>query len=103
MKRMLGSLILLVVVFIVFALVVAQFRASFVSVRLPFFATAQASVEGIAYTSFFTGFVLAVIVFLIDNLALRRQFRRRLAQQQQSGSEATAAPGKGSNEEQPSA
>ncbi len=102
MKRMLGSLILLVVVFIVFALVVAQFRASFVKVRLPF-ATTQASVEGIAYTSFFTGFVLAVIVFLIDNFALRRQFRRRLAQQQQSGSEATAAPGKGSNEEQHSA
>jgi len=83
LKRILGSLIILVIVFVIFALITAQFRASPVSVRLPFFTTTQASVEEIAYISFFTGFFLAVIVFLIDDISLRRRFRKRLTDQKQ--------------------
>ncbi|HWQ21593.1 MAG TPA: hypothetical protein VN478_02550 [Clostridia bacterium] len=75
MKRVLTSTVLLLVVFVVFALVVGQFRDKPVALTVPFFATMHPSVEAVAYVSFFIGLLLATVIALAGDVALRKRFR----------------------------
>lgn len=75
MKRVLTSLVVLLVVFIVFALVIGPLRTTLIKLTIPFFPTAQVSVEAVAYVSFFVGLLLATGIAFVGDMALRKRFR----------------------------
>jgi len=99
MKRKLINLLILVVVFVIFALVVGQFRDQTVELTLPFFVTSKVSVEGVAYVSFFTGLLLAAGIAVSRERALRRNHRKSVekaqadAQKAQESSTPASGPG----------
>jgi len=80
-KRVLTSLAVLLVVFVVFALVVGQLRDKPVDLRIPFFPTIQMSVEALSYASFFIGLLLATVIALAGDMALRKRFRGMMLEQ----------------------
>jgi len=80
-KRVLTSTVVLLVVFVVFALVVGQLRTEIVGLRIPFFPTIQISVEALAYVSFFIGLLLATAIALAGDVALRKRFRAMMRDQ----------------------
>ena len=75
MKRMLTSLVVLLVVFIVFALIIGPLRATPVELTILFFPTIKTSAEVLAYASFFIGLLLATIIAFAGDMALRKRFR----------------------------
>lgn len=81
MKRVLTSLVVLLVVFVVFALVIGQLRTETVELRIPFFPTIQTSAEALAYASFFIGLLLATVIALAGDMALRKRFREMMLEQ----------------------
>jgi len=96
MKRKLINLLILIVVFVIFTLVVGQFRDQTVELTLPFFVTSKVSVEGIAYVAFFTGLLLAGGIAASRELALRRAHRKAVEKAQadaQKAQEASAPAG----------
>jgi hypothetical protein len=80
-KRVLTSMIVFLVVFVIFALVVGQLRGKLVQLQIPFFPTVQTSAEALAYISFFIGLSLSGIIAIAGDLALRRRFRMMLLEQ----------------------
>jgi hypothetical protein len=80
-KRVLTSVVVFLVVFVVFALVVGQLRGKLVQLQIPFFPTVQTSAEALAYVSFFIGLSLSGIIAIAGDLALRRKFRMILLEQ----------------------
>ena len=75
MKRMLTSLVVLLVVFIVFALIIGPLRATPVELTILFFPTIKTSAEVLAYASFFIGLLLATVIAFAGDMALRKRFR----------------------------
>ncbi|MFZ2413972.1 MAG: hypothetical protein WAW16_07110 [Candidatus Cryosericum sp.] len=75
MKRVLTSLVLLVVVFVVFALVIGPLRKTPVELTILFFPTIRTSAEALAYVSFFIGLLLATVIAFVGDMALRKRFR----------------------------
>ncbi len=75
MKRVLTSLVVLLVVFVVFALVIGQLRIQPVQLRILFFPTIRTSAEALAYVSFFIGLLLATGIAFAGDMALRKKFR----------------------------
>ncbi len=55
MKRVLTSLAVLLVVFVIFALVIGPLRKTPVELTILFFPTIRTSAEALAYVSFFIG------------------------------------------------
>jgi len=74
-KRVLTSLVLLVVVFVVFALVIGPLRKTPVELTILFFPTIRTSAEALAYVSFFIGLLLATVIAFAGDMALRKRFR----------------------------
>lgn len=99
MKRVLINLTVLLVVFVIFALVVGQLRDKPVDLRIPFFPTVRLSVEALAYASFFIGLLLAGVMAMAGDLALRRRFRTMLLEQRRHAEEEERAAATGSGEE----
>jgi hypothetical protein len=81
MKRLLTSLAILLIVFVVFALVVSPLRSTPVEVGFLFFPIVQTSAEALAYVSFFIGLLLAGIITEVDAIALRKRYRAMLLEQ----------------------
>ena len=75
MKRVLTSLVVLLVVFVMFALIIGQLRVEPVELRILFFPTIQMSAEVLAYASFFIGLLLATGIAFAGEMALRKRFR----------------------------
>ncbi len=105
MKRKLINALILIVVFVIFALVMGQFRDQTVDLTLPFFMTTKVSVEGIAYVSFFTGLLLAAGIGASRELALHRSHRKAVEKAQADAKKAqessTPAGGPGSQDQNP--
>jgi len=104
MKRIMTSLMVFLVVFIIFALIISPLRRETIQLTILFFPTITASVEAVAYVSFFIGLFLATWISFVGDLALRRRFRATRAEyekQLKAASEAkdgtanssTASPG----------
>jgi len=81
MKRVLTSLVVLLVVFAILAVVIGQLPIEPVKLPIPFFPTIQTSVKAIAYASFFIGLLLATVIALAGDLALRKRFRQMMLEQ----------------------
>ena len=81
MKRVLTSTVVLLVVFVVFALVIGPLRKTPVELSILFFPTIQTSAEALAYVSFFIGLLLATVVALAGDVALRKKFRAMMRDQ----------------------
>ncbi len=75
MKRILTNLTVLLVVFVVFALIISPLRNTPVGLTILFFPTIQTSAETLAYISFFIGLVLAGVIAIGNDFALRKKFR----------------------------
>jgi len=80
-KRVLTSLAVLLVVFVVFALIIGPLRMTRVKLSILFFPTIQTSAETLAYASFFIGLVLATVIALEGDMALRKKFRGMMLEQ----------------------
>jgi len=80
-KRVLTSLVVLLVVFAILAVVIGQLPIEPVKLPIPFFPTIQTSVKAIAYASFFIGLLLATVIALAGDLALRKRFRQMMLEQ----------------------
>ena len=52
-----------------------------VKLPIPFFPTIQTSVKAVAYASFFIGLLLATVIALAGDLALRKRFRQMMLEQ----------------------
>ena len=81
MKRVLTSLVVLLVVFAILAVVIGQLPIESVKLPIPFFPTIQTSVKAVAYASFFIGLLLATVIALAGDLALRKRFRQMMLEQ----------------------
>lgn len=81
MKRVLTSLVTFLTVFVVFALIISPLRSTPVALTILFFPTVRTSAEALAYISFFIGLLLAGIIAMASDLALRRRFRIMLLEQ----------------------
>ncbi len=81
MKRVLSSLALLVVVFVIFALVIGPLRKTPVELTILFFPTVRTSAEALAYVSFFIGLSLATVIAFAGDMALRKRFRAMMLDQ----------------------
>jgi hypothetical protein len=77
----LTSLIVLLVVFVVFALIIGPLRTIRVELRILFFPTIRTSAEALAYASFFIGLLLATVIALAGDMALRKRFRGMMLEQ----------------------
>jgi len=75
MKRVLTSLVVFLVVFVMFALIIGQLRVEPVELRILFFPTIKMSAEVLAYASFFIGLLLATGIAFAGDMALRKRFR----------------------------
>ncbi|MHB8106699.1 MAG: hypothetical protein ACYDH4_04625 [Candidatus Cryosericum sp.] len=75
MKRILTSLAVLLVVFVMFALIIGQLRVEPIELRILFFPTIKMSAEVLAYASFFIGLLLATGIAFAGDMALRKRFR----------------------------
>ncbi len=75
MRRVLTSLTVFLVIFVVFALVISPLRQQSVQLTILFFPTIATSVEAVAYVSFFIGLLVATWIAVVGDLALRRRFR----------------------------
>jgi len=80
-KRVLTSLVVLLIVFVVFALIIGPLRTTPVKLSILFFPTIQTSAEALAYVSFFIGLVLATVIALAGDMALRKRFREMMLEQ----------------------
>jgi uncharacterized metal-binding protein len=80
-KRVLTSLFVLLVVFVVFALVIGPLRMTPIKLTILFFPTIQTSAEALAYASFFIGLLLATVIALAGDMALRKKFRGMMLEQ----------------------
>jgi TRAP-type C4-dicarboxylate transport system permease small subunit len=80
-KRVLTSLAVLLVVFVVFALIIGPLRTTSIKLNILFFPTIQTSAEALAYASFFIGLVLATVIALAGDMALRKRFRALMLEQ----------------------
>jgi len=80
-KRVLTSLAVLLVVFVVFALIISPLRTTRVQLSILFFPTIQTSAEALAYASFFIGLLLATVIALAGDIALRKRFRGMMLEQ----------------------
>lgn len=81
MKRILTSLVTFLTVFVVFALIISPLRSTSVDLTILFFPTVRTSAEALAYISFFIGLLLAGVIAMAGDLALRRKFRTMLLEQ----------------------
>jgi uncharacterized integral membrane protein len=81
MKRVLTSLVVLLVVFVVFAFIIGPLRATPVELSVLFFPTIQTSAEVVAYASFFIGLLLATLIAFAGDMALRKRFRGMMLKQ----------------------
>lgn len=81
MKRVLTSMVVLLVVFVVFALIIGPLRGTPVKVSILFFPTIQTSAEALAYVSFFIGLLLATGIAFAGDMALRKRFRGMMLDQ----------------------
>jgi uncharacterized integral membrane protein len=81
MKRVLTSLVVFLVVFVMFALIIGQLRVEPVELRILFFPTIQMSAEVLAYASFFIGLLLATGIAFAGDMALRKRFRAMMPDQ----------------------
>ncbi|MBA4365171.1 MAG: hypothetical protein C0398_04085 [Coprothermobacter sp.] len=81
MKRVLTSLLVLLVVFVVFALIIGPLRTTPIKLSILFFPTIQTSAEALAYASFFIGLLLATVIALAGDMALRKRFRGTMLEQ----------------------
>jgi hypothetical protein len=81
MKRLLTSLAILLIVFVIFALVVSQLRSKVIDLNILFFRTVHTSAEALAYVSFFIGLLLAGVITEADVMALRKRSRALLLEQ----------------------
>lgn len=81
MKRVLTSLAVLLVVFVVFALIIGPLRTTSIKLNILFFPTIQTSAEALAYASFFIGLLLATVIALAGDMALRKRFRAMMLEQ----------------------
>jgi len=81
MKRVLTSLVVFLVVSAILAVVIGQLPIEPVKLPIPFFPTIQTSVKAIAYASFFIGLLLATVIALAGDLALRKRFRQTMLEQ----------------------
>ncbi|RIE06971.1 hypothetical protein [Candidatus Cryosericum terrychapinii] len=81
MKRVFTSLVVLLVVFAILAVVIGQLPIESVKLPIPFFPTIQTSVKAVAYASFFIGLLLATVIALAGDLALRKRFRQMMLEQ----------------------
>jgi uncharacterized metal-binding protein len=81
MKRVLTSLVVLLVVFAILAVVIGQLPIELVKLPIPFFPTIQTSVKAIAYASFFIGLLLATGIAFAGDMALRKRFRGMMLEQ----------------------
>ncbi|MDO9099845.1 MAG: hypothetical protein Q7V53_03750 [Caldisericota bacterium] len=81
MRRLLTNLIIVVVVFVVFALIVSPLRTEPINITILFFPTIETSAEALAYVSLALGFLLAAVLSFFNELALRRRCRDLLAEQ----------------------
>jgi hypothetical protein len=80
-KRVLTSLAVLLVVFVVFALIIGPLRTTPIKLSVLFFPTIQTSAEALAYASFFIGLLLATVIALAGDMALRKRFRGMMLEQ----------------------
>jgi hypothetical protein len=81
MKRVLTSLVVLLVVLVAFALIIGPLRGTPVKLSILFFPTIQTSAEALAYASFFIGLLLATGIAFAGDMALRTRFRAMLLEQ----------------------
>ncbi|MCX6084894.1 MAG: hypothetical protein NTX94_00440 [Caldiserica bacterium] len=81
MKRVLTSLTVLLVVFVIFALVIGPLRKTPVELGILFFPTVTTTAETLAYVSFFIGLLLATVIAFIGDIALRKRFRAAMLEQ----------------------
>src|SRR5664280_576013 len=81
MKRVLTSLVVFLVVFVMFALIIGQLRVEPVELRILFFPTIKMSAEVLAYVSFFIGLLLATGIAFAGDMALRKRFRGMMLEQ----------------------
>lgn len=81
MRRVLTSLVVFLVVSAILAVVIGQLPIEPVKLPIPFFPTIQTSVKAIAYASFFIGLLLATVITLAGDLALRKRFRQMMLEQ----------------------
>jgi hypothetical protein len=89
LKRMLTNLIVLMVVFVVFALIVSPLRTRSINITILFFPTMQTSAEALAYASFAIGFLLAALLSHFDELVMRRRYKELRAEQRKSATPPT--------------
>jgi hypothetical protein len=78
---MLTSSVVLLAVFVVFALIISPLRATRVELSILFFPTIQTSAEALAYASFFIGLLLATGIAFAGDMALRKRFRGMMLEQ----------------------
>src|SRR5664280_1745763 len=81
MKRVLTSLVVFLVMFVIYALIIGQLRGEPVELRLLFFPTIKMSAEGLGYASFFIGLLLATGIAFAGYMALRKRFRAMMLDQ----------------------
>ena len=81
MKRVLTSLVVLLVVLVAFALIIGPLRGTPVELSILFFPTIQTSAEALAYASFFIGLLLATGIAFVGDMALRKRFRQMMLEQ----------------------
>ena len=81
MKRVLTSLVVLLVVFVSFALIIGPLRGTHVELSILFFPTIETSGEVLAYVSFFIGLLLATGIAFAGDMALRKRFRGMMLEQ----------------------
>ena len=81
MKRVLTSLVVLLIVFVSFALIIGPLRGTPVELSILFFPTIETSGEVLAYVSFFIGLLLATGIAFAGDMALRKRFRRMMLEQ----------------------
>jgi len=107
-KRVLTSLTVLLVVFVIFALVISPLRKTPVELGILFFRTITTSAETLAYVSFFIGLLLATLIAFIGDLALRKRFRAAMFEQSKrmkdiaDSKDATTKASTASSEDRPS-
>jgi len=95
-KRLLTSLTILLIIFVIFALVVGQLRDKSIDLRVPFLPTIHTSAEALAYVSYLVGFIPAALLALAGMTAVRRKYRGILAEQKKTaGSSAQAGASAG--------
>jgi uncharacterized metal-binding protein len=80
-KRVLTSLTVLLVVFVIFALIIGPLRKTPVELSILFFPTITTSAEALAYVSFFIGLLLATMIAFAGDMALRKRFRTTMLEQ----------------------